>query len=172
VSKGFSKWLREFTPSLTMYESSSGFLFSLALSIVSFLFQSFWLLMQSFHNLLSNSKLLLHSNCVYVCVCVCVCVCGSGVWTQGLHLEPLHQPCFYDGFFQDRVSRTICLDWHRTMIFLISASRVARIISMSHWCPAKFLFLYWHFKNHLSSWVYWYVPVIPDTQGLGLRSQG
>jgi hypothetical protein len=36
--------------------------------------------------------------------------CGTGVWTQGLHLEPLHQsPFFGDGFFQNRVLQTICL---------------------------------------------------------------
>jgi hypothetical protein len=35
-----------------------------------------------------------------VCVCVCVCVCGSGAWTQGLHLEPCHQPFFMIGFFK------------------------------------------------------------------------
>jgi hypothetical protein len=26
--------------------------------------------------------------------------CGTGAWTQGLHLEPLHQPYFYEGFFE------------------------------------------------------------------------
>jgi hypothetical protein len=25
---------------------------------------------------------------------------GTGAGTQGLHLEPLHQPCFYEGFFE------------------------------------------------------------------------
>jgi hypothetical protein len=29
---------------------------------------------------------------------LCVRVCGAGVWTQGLHLEPLHQPFFMMGF--------------------------------------------------------------------------
>jgi hypothetical protein len=39
-----------------------------------------------------------------------------------LHLEPLHQPFFVMGFyFQDRVSRTICLGWLRTAILLICA---------------------------------------------------
>jgi hypothetical protein len=27
-----------------------------------------------------------------------VCVCGTGIWTQGLHHEPLHQPFFVKGF--------------------------------------------------------------------------
>jgi hypothetical protein len=35
---------------------------------------------------------------------------------------------------------TICLDWFWTMIFLISASWVARIIGMSYWCLAIVLF--------------------------------
>jgi hypothetical protein len=26
--------------------------------------------------------------------------CGAGVWTQGLHLEPLHQLFFVQGFFK------------------------------------------------------------------------
>jgi hypothetical protein len=26
--------------------------------------------------------------------------CGTGAWTQGLHLEPFHQPYFYEGFFE------------------------------------------------------------------------
>jgi hypothetical protein len=61
---------------------------------------------------------------------------GTRVWTQGLLLEPLHQPFFCDGFFGDRGLRTICLGWLRTLTLLISASRVARITGMSHWCPA------------------------------------
>jgi hypothetical protein len=44
-------------------------------------------------------------------------------------------PSFY-GFFQDRISRTIYLGWLQTMIPLISASWVARITGMSHWCLA------------------------------------
>jgi hypothetical protein len=32
---------------------------------------------------------------------------STGAWTQGLHLEPLHQPFFCDEFFSDRVSWTI-----------------------------------------------------------------
>jgi hypothetical protein len=44
---------------------------------------------------------------------------------------------FCDGFFQDGVSWTICLGWLRTMILLISASWVARMIGVSHWQPAS-----------------------------------
>jgi hypothetical protein len=35
--------------------------------------------------------------------------------------------------FRNRVSWTICLSWLRTAILLLSASRVARIIGVSHW---------------------------------------
>jgi hypothetical protein len=40
------------------------------------------------------------------------------------------------GFFWDRVLQTICPGWLWTIIFLISASWVARIIGVSHWHPA------------------------------------
>jgi hypothetical protein len=39
---------------------------------------------------------------------------------------------FWDGYFRDRVSRTICPGWLQTMILLTSASWVARIIGMTH----------------------------------------
>jgi hypothetical protein len=44
--------------------------------------------------------------------------------------------CVCDRFFRDRVWQTLYLGWLQTVILLISASRVARITSMSHWCPA------------------------------------
>jgi hypothetical protein len=60
---------------------------------------------------------------------------------EGLHFEPFHQPFFVcDRFFQDRVSRTTCLDWLRTTFLLISASWVVRITGVryctqpQHWC--------------------------------------
>jgi hypothetical protein len=40
------------------------------------------------------------------------------------------------GFFQDRVSGTICPGWLRTMILLISAFCIARITGISHQHPA------------------------------------
>jgi hypothetical protein len=43
----------------------------------------------------------------------------------------LNQPFSVMGFFQDRVSKTICLGWLWTMILLISASWVARITDVS-----------------------------------------
>jgi hypothetical protein len=67
--------------------------------------------------------------------------CGTGLWTQGLHLEPLHKP-FFVIFFWDRVCWTICPGWLRTMILLISASWEARIIGVSHRHPENFRFLF------------------------------
>jgi hypothetical protein len=52
---------------------------------------------------------------------------GTRVWTQGLHLEPLHQPFFMIFFFRDRVSQSICPGWLPVTVLLISASWVVRI---------------------------------------------
>jgi hypothetical protein len=48
---------------------------------------------------------------------------------------------FCDGSFQYRVLWTICLGWFWTVILLISASWVARIIGLSHQCPTFHDFL-------------------------------
>jgi hypothetical protein len=64
---------------------------------------------------------------------------STGAWTQGLHLEPLHQPCFCDAFFWDRVSQDylprLVLNW-------TSASWVARITGVSHQQLAIYLFFW------------------------------
>jgi hypothetical protein len=49
------------------------------------------------------------------------CFYGTGVWTQGLHLELLYQPFFVMSFFQMGVSQIICLDWLWTSVLPISA---------------------------------------------------
>jgi hypothetical protein len=67
---------------------------------------------------------------------------GTEVWTQGLHLELLYHPFFCDGVFQDRVLQTICPGWLWTMILLISASWVVRIIKMTHQRLASFTFMF------------------------------
>jgi hypothetical protein len=54
-------------------------------------------------------------------------------WTQGLHLEPA---LFLWRIFWDRISGTICLGWLQIVVLLISASWVARITGLSHWCLA------------------------------------
>jgi hypothetical protein len=66
-------------------------------------------------------------------------------WYWGLNSGPTPwatlPTLFCDGFFWDRVSRTICQGWLWTMILQISASWVARIIGVSHQCLA-YLFIY------------------------------
>jgi hypothetical protein len=52
---------------------------------------------------------------------------STGVWTQDLTLWVTPPILFCDGFFWDRVSRTICLGWLWTTILLISTSWIARI---------------------------------------------
>jgi hypothetical protein len=53
----------------------------------------------------------------------------------GVNSGPTHwatpPALFCDGVFWDRVLRTICLGWLQNMIFLISASWVARITDVS-----------------------------------------
>jgi hypothetical protein len=51
-------------------------------------------------------------------------------------------PIFCDRVFRDRVSWTICLGWLQTVIFLISASWVARIIGVSYRSLALVSFSY------------------------------
>jgi hypothetical protein len=64
---------------------------------------------------------------------------STGVWTQDLHLEPLHQPFYCDFFFfWDRISQTICPGWLWTTVLLISASWIATITGVSQGHPAKF----------------------------------
>jgi hypothetical protein len=61
---------------------------------------------------------------------------GTGAWTQGFHLESLHQHYFCEGFFEIGSHETICSGLLQTAILLISASWVARITEASHWCQA------------------------------------
>jgi hypothetical protein len=78
------------------------------------------------------------TNTVFINLLVYYFFCSTGVWTQDLHLKPLHQPLFCDGYFQNRALWTICLGWLWSMILQISAFWVARIIGMSHQCPAYY----------------------------------
>jgi hypothetical protein len=61
---------------------------------------------------------------------------STGARIQGLYLEPLHQPLYCDGLFWARGSWSICLGWPQTSIILISASWIAGITGVSHWCLA------------------------------------
>jgi hypothetical protein len=67
---------------------------------------------------------------------------STKVWTQDIHLEPLHHPYFCDGIFWDRVAQTIL-----NHVSLISASWLARITGMSHQHPAHFVFLHLFWAN-------------------------
>jgi hypothetical protein len=48
---------------------------------------------------------------------------------------------FCERFFWDRILWTICIGWLQTVILLISVSQIARIIGVSHQCPAKAFFM-------------------------------
>jgi hypothetical protein len=71
--------------------------------------------------------------CAWVFV---VASCGTGVRTEGLHLEPLHLSFFYDVFFWDRVLRIFAWSGFEPWSSWSPTSWVARIIGVSHWCPA------------------------------------
>jgi hypothetical protein len=60
----------------------------------------------------------------------------TSAWTQGLHLEPLHQPFFVMGFFRIGSCKVYVPGWLQTTI-LISAPWVARITGMSQRAPGK-----------------------------------
>jgi hypothetical protein len=64
-------------------------------------------------------------------------------------------PYFCDGFLWDKVSRTICLGWLQTVILLISASRVARIIGISHQWPTGRQHFNKPEERSYASWVGW-----------------
>jgi hypothetical protein len=67
----------------------------------------------------------------------------TGVWTQGLNFEPLHWSFLVVGFFRDKVWWTVWPGWLQTAILLITASWVARITGVSHWCLAVLnIFIY------------------------------
>jgi hypothetical protein len=68
--------------------------------------------------------------------------CSTGAWTQGLHLEPLHQLFFLWRVFQD-----ICPGWLWTLILLIFASWVARIAGVS----LMFILILCPYINYLAS---------------------
>jgi hypothetical protein len=53
-------------------------------------------------------------------------------WTQGLHLESLHQHFLWWVFFEIGSHELFCLGWLWTAFLLISASWVARIAGISH----------------------------------------
>jgi hypothetical protein len=107
-------------------------------------------------SILPSQFFLVSTNYCFVCLFLHF-FCGTGAWTQGLHLEPLHQPYFCERFFRDKVLRTICLGWVQTMILLISVSWIARITGvicscwyfLSNWNPMSVL-ISSHFPQRFS----------------------
>jgi hypothetical protein len=72
--------------------------------------------------------------------------CGSWIFEPTLARQVLNHLSHSTGLFClgiFRVSWTICLGWLQTVILLISASRVARITGVRHFCLAIFLSVQW-----------------------------
>jgi hypothetical protein len=107
---------------------------------------------------------------MYICVCIYIYIffffCNAGVWTQGLHLELLHQSLFCDGFFWDRISWTISPNWLWIAFLLFSASWVARITGVSH----QFLVISFFERVSLysPSWLWTHDPPTLVSQVLGI----
>jgi hypothetical protein len=82
--------------------------------------------------------------------------------------------CVCDGVFEIGSCATVCSGWLWTLILLISASWVAGITGVSHWCPAVIilrlhlwysalqLFLPWHlaFSRTFLSWLSVFFPSV------------
>jgi hypothetical protein len=60
---------------------------------------------------------------------------------------------FCSGYFEDSISQIICLGWPRTVILMISAFQVARIIGVSHRCPADIPTLYLSIYQLMGIWI-------------------
>jgi hypothetical protein len=97
-----------------------------------------------------------HPSCCIYYACSFMYFFCTGVWTQGLHLDPLHQPifvclCVLWGFFLRSVLTNSLPDCIWTMIFLISALWVAVITDLRHMCLgsiwALWLFLLYQWKS-------------------------
>jgi hypothetical protein len=65
--------------------------------------------------------------------------CSTGVWTQGLHLEPLCQLFFVIGFFWNRVSWTICPDSNPSDLCLMFVGLQAWATSTQTRCVSYYL---------------------------------
>jgi hypothetical protein len=65
-----------------------------------------------------------------------------------------------------------CLDCPRTIILLISASQVARIIGVSHWCLAwnVFFLLNNYYSESLCSCTLWLFKKEEDTLGVVIQT--
>jgi hypothetical protein len=124
-------WCLSFWALLGLFNMISSSIHFLANDIISLWWKK---TLKAWMNILSNSLPL------YLFIYLFIYFCDTGAWTQGP--SPWATPpaqFFVIGFFWDRVSWTIYPGWLWTVILLISASWVARITGVSHWCLA-FLF--------------------------------
>jgi hypothetical protein len=80
---------------------------------------------------------LLPSFLTFLFIFVLFCFCGTVSHTCST-TSATPPALLYVGYFQDRVSRTICLSWLRAVTLLISASPGVRITGVSHQCSACF----------------------------------
>jgi hypothetical protein len=64
--------------------------------------------------------------------------CSTGIWSQDLHLKPLHQHFFVIGVFKIGFHELFVPDWLQTAILLISVSWVTRITGKSV-VPCQFM---------------------------------
>jgi hypothetical protein len=75
--------------------------------------------------------------------------CSTRVWTQGLHLEPLHQPYFCEGFIEIGSSELLARAGFEPQSSLISDSWVVKITRMSHQlAPGLSLLICWSNSIH------------------------
>jgi hypothetical protein len=81
----------------------------------------------SYHLLNSLNSIFYH---IYIYIYIFVGEGVTGVWTQGLHLEALHQPC--DSFLKIGSCELFAWGWFWTVILLIPASWVARMTGVGH----------------------------------------
>jgi hypothetical protein len=104
-----------------------------------------WKRCQALFELNSDSNLLFLVPTLFIFKPLSVFFFFFQIW--GLNSGPTPLALLCEWFFWDRVSWTVCLGWLGTLILLISASWVARITGVSHWCLTWLCFLdvdYWN----------------------------
>jgi hypothetical protein len=113
----------------------------------------------------------------------------AGVWIRTLLLQSRCSTAWVTSpvRFGDRASWTICPGWPRTEILPISASHVARIMGVSHQCPAWLFFKhspllslyvsdFFYIFEHISTSDFYFISIFGSsgiwTQDLALARQG
>jgi hypothetical protein len=80
--------------------------------------------------------------------------CGTRAWTQGLHLEPLHQPFFCDGCFKTGFCELF--PWAGFKLWS-SWSLSPELLGLQVWATGAWLghfltYLLWFFSSVLARW--------------------